>query len=577
MRIRQQQTTQRIVIALMVALCSVSILAAARPAAAVNDWLDAKWHFRVPVSVAANGLARNGAVAEVSVNFGSMIQGLGYSHPLNTKSLRVVEVDNSRNVIDDQVPFQFDEQSSGVGTLSILLVGQTPAAATRHYDVYFDIGDGFSAPTFTRRISLTRNVKDEGFDSYRLDGANTTLFYHTTGGGFSSLLDANGIDWISWSTAKGDAGDYRGIPNLVHPANGGYFHPGRATATSSIAAEGPLKVTIISSSKDGTWRTRWDVFPTFARMTVLAKPALAKYWFQYEGTPGGVLTESDRVVRADGRELTGIGALARDISSPEEWMYIADDASGADGRSLFITHHKDDNIVDSYRPLGKMTILAFGRDLFNGRFFADINEQFTFGLVDSANAATVTNAIRQAMTPFVVSIGQAQLNGTPTPPTSPLSFAAAHDGFVDSAYPTRSYGAATALRVRDAASDMNSYLKFNVTGVAAAPQKATLRLYVTDAGPNGGALYQVANDYLGTATPWLESGLQWRNAPAVGVTPLAAAKPATRNQWLEFDVTSAVTGNGTYSFALSGGTTDVVVYASGESTHPPQLVILPAN
>ena len=42
-----------------------------------------------------------------------------------------------------------------------------------------------------------------------------------------------------------------------------------------------------------------------------------------------------------------------------------------------------------------------------------------------------------------------------------------------------------------------------------------------------------------------------------------------------FNVGAAITGNGTYSFAVSGGSTDAVDFASREAANKPTLVIQP--
>ena len=49
----------------------------------------------------------------------------------------------------------------------------------------------------------------------------------------------------------------------------------------------------------------------------------------------------------------------------------------------------------------------------------------------------------------------------------------------------------------------------------------------------------------------------------------------TGSSWVEFDVTSAVTGNGPVAFLLSGTTTDSAIFASRETTTKPQLVVTP--
>jgi glucose/arabinose dehydrogenase len=128
------------------------------------------------------------------------------------------------------------------------------------------------------------------------------------------------------------------------------------------------------------------------------------------------------------------------------------------------------------------------------------------------------------------------------------------------------FGTATNLLVRSG--QYRTYLKFTVTGLAAPPQNAKLRLWVTGTGTSGGSIYQLSN------TSWTETGITWGNAPPISGSPLAVAGAATAGTWLEFDLGTVITGNGTYTFAISGGNTDQVSYASREtSTTKPQLVV----
>jgi hypothetical protein len=45
------------------------------------------------------------------------------------------------------------------------------------------------------------------------------------------------------------------------------------------------------------------------------------------------------------------------------------------------------------------------------------------------------------------------------------------------------------------------------------------------------------------------------------------------NTWVEYDVTSMVLGNGTYTFALVADGTDGATFSSREGTTPSQLVV----
>ena len=46
-----------------------------------------------------------------------------------------------------------------------------------------------------------------------------------------------------------------------------------------------------------------------------------------------------------------------------------------------------------------------------------------------------------------------------------------------------------------------------------------------------------------------------------------------RNQWVEWDVTPAIVGNGVYSFGLRNGAGNIVHYTSAEGAARPELVI----
>ena len=91
--------------------------------------------------------------------------------------------------------------------------------------------------------------------------------------------------------------------------------------------------------------------------------------------------------------------------------------------------------------------------------------------------------------------------------------------------------------------------------------------------PNGGVLYGVSNDYLGTTTAWTEGGIKWSNAPALDAAPTASAGSVAIGTWVELDVTPLVTGNGTVSFGIASPHTNSVYYSAKEGTNPPVLVV----
>ncbi len=148
------------------------------------------------------------------------------------------------------------------------------------------------------------------------------------------------------------------------------------------------------------------------------------------------------------------------------------------------------------------------------------------------------------------------------------------DARVNSANPSTNYGSSSTLRLRKSSSTtINSYLKFNVSGLSGPVQSAKLRLYVTDSSKSGGSVYLVSNNYEGTTTPWTEGGLNWSNAPAIAGTALSSAGAVSVESWVEFDVTPAITGEAIYSFGLKTTSSDAVYYNSKESSNKPELVV----
>ncbi len=377
-----------------------------------NDWADAERAFRVPLTVDMSGYARSDHAAELAVDFTTLIASAGQSGTFDADSIRVTEVDGSSNVINYNVPFQFDQDadfdadSNAAGTLVVMLTGDSAAGSTRSYHLYFDLQDAQPATpvTVTAQVTLTDDVVDEGQSSYEIQTDTAAYYYQKESGGFSSLVDNGGNDWISHNSSTGSAGDFRGIPNLVHPNDGGYFHPGRSGIVSSILAQGPLKATIHSRTADSNWELMWEIFPNYARMTVLA--ADANYWFLYEGTPGGLLeTGSDFVVRSDGTPTAASESWSGDIASPE-WLFFGDPAAN---RSLYFVQHEDDANVDSYYPMNdEMTVFGFGRDG-NSRYLTEVPSQFTFGFAELTSASGVASALNGAYQPLSLSLGSVEM------------------------------------------------------------------------------------------------------------------------------------------------------------------------
>jgi hypothetical protein len=378
-----------------------------------NPSAPARGHrYRVPVRVGAGGFERVDRPVEIAIDLDRLISDSGRTNVGRWPSFRVVEVDTASSIIAEVAPVQFDPDPEGElkGTLTFILKGTTPADATRIFHVYGNVTPG-PMTAGDASVSAVDGVEHEDQESFKVSTPRATYYYHKRGAGFASMEDVEGKDWLSYNPGvgptsnSGSGGKYRGTPNMGHPE--GYCHPGSDKSKSRLLADGPIKVTIESRSDDGKWASRWDIFPTYARMTVLK--VSHPYWFLYEGTPGGKLDEeSDYCVRADGTRTLAGERWDGDISADGEageWLCFGDPAVN---RVIFLVHHEDDDKIDSYWPMNReMTVFGFGRKGIE-KFMTAVPAHFTVGFCEDDDFDTVSKTVRSAYRPLVVEVGQPQ-------------------------------------------------------------------------------------------------------------------------------------------------------------------------
>jgi hypothetical protein len=162
--------------------------------------------------------------------------------------------------------------------------------------------------------------------------------------------------------------------------------------------------------------------------------------------------------------------------------------------------------------------------------------------------------------------------GTPHDPP-PKSFKATSDAWVDQGHPGANHGFSTRLRSdgdTGRGRDFRAYVKFKLTGLVGTVDRAVLRLWVTNPTRNGPTVAP-------TRTGWSGRTLTWRNRPGATGPVLADAGALAAGRWAEFDVTSAVHGNGTYAFLLRSTSADGLAASSLQGAHPPRLVVTIAS
>jgi chitodextrinase len=157
---------------------------------------------------------------------------------------------------------------------------------------------------------------------------------------------------------------------------------------------------------------------------------------------------------------------------------------------------------------------------------------------------------------------------TPGGPLNSATFIPEADARVDEGSPSTNYGTSY-LRVNGGSEpDVESYLRFTVSGVAGPVRSARLRLWVTSGTKDGPAVFSASSS-------WTESTLKWSNRPVRTGSGLDDKGVAASNSWVDFGVTPLVSGAGTYTFVLAGTSTDGVDMSSREASaaQRPQLVV----
>lgn len=236
-----------------------------------------------------------------------------------------------------------------------------------------------------------------GGSAYIINTSSAIYYLDKEGGGLSSMVDKDGVDWLGFHNAAGSGhkGEYRGFPNAIHKQDGSYFHAmnaGTKPSSSAIEIKSEEHVRIMFTSDNGQWKGQWDFYPDRCDFTMRKISPGYKYWVQYEGVPGGEMDSTDYwFASADKKRHRITEAFLGDLPAPE-WMAFGDPNSP---RVLFVLHHEDDSFPDNYVSRPDMTVLGFGRK--NKDKYLTTVQTFSIGFVESKEYSTIDKSIRQIL------------------------------------------------------------------------------------------------------------------------------------------------------------------------------------
>jgi hypothetical protein len=254
---------------------------------------------------------------------------------------------------------------------------------------------GCSMSNENYRVRLTEGIDESAgpVPAYIISTPSATYYLEKHGGGLSSMLDKDGVDWIGFNNIKGSGhkGEYRGFPNAIHKQDGSYFHAmnaGTDTARGEVLIELENHVRIAFTSENGKWVGQWDFYPTHCDFTMTTVSPGYHYWVQYEGVPGGSMDDTDFWYNSATDIRHPINdSFNGDLPSPE-WYAFGDESSP---RMIFLLNHDDDTHPDNYVSRPYMTVLGFGRHEKNK--FLNTPKTFSIGFVESVEYEKVSKEV----------------------------------------------------------------------------------------------------------------------------------------------------------------------------------------
>ena len=244
-------------------------------------------------------------------------------------------------------------------------------------------------------VTLTYGVDSSagGDPAYIVTTDAATYYLEKTGGGLSSMLDKDGVDWLGFHKEKGSGhkGEYRGFPNAVHRQDGNYFHAmnaGTDPSSSVIEIETADHLRIVFTSKNKQWEGQYDFYPDRLDFTMRKVSPGYKYCVHHEGVPGGTMDRDDfRYSSADPERHLIDAEFIGDLPAPE-WMAFGDPDSP---RMIYMLQHEDDSHPNDYVSRPDMTVLGFGRR--NKDKFLTTPQTFSIGFIETTDYSALKTAI----------------------------------------------------------------------------------------------------------------------------------------------------------------------------------------
>lgn len=239
------------------------------------------------------------------------------------------------------------------------------------------------------------DVSAGNLSAYVITTPTATYFLEKDGGGLSSMLDKDGIDWLGFNNVKGSGwkGEYRGFPNAIHKQDGNYFHAMNAKtelASSVVKINTDKHIQIEFTSHNKQWKGLWDFYPDRLDFTMSKVSKGYHYWILYEGVPNGQMDKTDFWYSSADKQSHHINESQHGDLPYPEWIAFGDIKAT---RMLYLLNHNDDNHPDDYVSRPYMTVFGFGRSG-KGKFLNQ-SQTFSIGFIESTQYQNIDKKMRR--------------------------------------------------------------------------------------------------------------------------------------------------------------------------------------
>ncbi len=323
----------------------------------------------------------------------------------------------------------------------------------------------------------------------------------------------------------------------------GVYPKGAGTVDVIAGTFGRPLYNVSRTDPEGPYFTKLDgTTHGFVQYTVTADQLSARFVPTDAGTFGDAFT------------IASGATAAADTIAPSQPQNLTADTSVPGRITLNWGASTDDVALDSYAVFRDGTYVA-----------TTTGTTFTDPSVTSGQAYTYTVAAYDSA--FNPSAQATPVTVTASAATT-LTFAPDADASIYSASPTTNFGTSSKLET-DNSPIKHFLVRFTVTGVGAQQvTSAKLRLACVDPSPRGGDIS------LAAPTAWDEKTVTWNSAPAAGAT-ISSLGAVVAGSTYQFDLSSAIHGDGTYTFRVTTPNADGADYTSRDGVigSRPQLVL----